>query len=86
MERAAKDTKKGRDRQEADAGPDGNDQGNNHKRKRKMTNEQKIQEIDRRIECVINKQKERIADYNRQIAEDTAPSSTGMPATCTRLR
>lgn len=35
-----------------------------------MTNEEKIQEIDRQIKRVINRQEERIADYNRQIAED----------------
>lgn len=37
---------------------------------KKMTNEEKIQEIDRQIKRVINRQEERIADYNRQIAED----------------
>lgn len=38
--------------------------------KGKMTNEEKIQEIDRQIERVINRQEERIADYSRQMAED----------------
>lgn len=37
---------------------------------KKMTDEEKIQEIDRQIKRVINRQEERIADYNRQIAED----------------
>lgn len=36
----------------------------------KMTNEEKIQEIDRQIARVIDLQEKRIADYNSQIAED----------------
>lgn len=35
-----------------------------------MTNEEKIQEIDRQIKRVINLQEQRIASYNRQIADD----------------
>lgn len=35
-----------------------------------MTNEEKIQEIDRQIKRVISHEEGRIADYNRQIAED----------------
>ena len=37
---------------------------------KKITDEEKVQEIDRQIKRVINRQEERIADYNRQIAED----------------
>lgn len=37
---------------------------------KKITDEEKIREIDRQIERVISRQEERIADYNRQIAED----------------
>lgn len=38
--------------------------------KGKMTNEEKIQEIDRQIKRVISHEEGRIADYNRQIAEN----------------
>lgn len=37
---------------------------------KKMTDEEKVQEIDRQIKRVIDLQEKRIADYNRQIAED----------------
>lgn len=37
---------------------------------KKITDEEKIQEIDRQIKRVINHEEERIADYNRQMAED----------------
>lgn len=37
---------------------------------KKMTDEEKIQEIDRQIARVIDLQEKRIADYNCQIAED----------------
>lgn len=37
---------------------------------KKMTDEEKVQEIDRQIKRVINRQEGRIANYNRLIAED----------------
>lgn len=37
---------------------------------KKITDEEKIREIDRQIKRVISHQEERIADYNCQIAED----------------
>lgn len=53
---------------------------------KKITDEEKIREIDRQIERVISRQEERIADYNRQIAEDYCNFFHCTPATCTRLR